>query len=226
MRLFSLMLATLLTINVLAVVPFYERRDVGECRSFRTLTPVANLFPELPPGAYWEGNTLVLPGNYDTDDEDEDIDHQFEHDIQERAVDDQINSASNMTVATQGPPPWPSDAYAVDVRVSKDQWSHVGTLRKYRLWKAVYNCLKLVAEPQNGDEKTERCSSHWEFARKPCAEFYCKFPNAIVYEDPPGSSKYATHDAHVAVQSDWSELIESKHSGIRDLAVRSFAFAS
>jgi hypothetical protein len=226
MRLFSLILAALLAMSVLAVVPFHERRDVGKFSGIRSLTQEANLPLEMPPGAYWQGNTLVLPENYDADEEDEDDDYQFEHGIQERAADNQIDGVFNMTATTQSGPNWGTDAYAVDIRVSKDQWSHVGTLRKYRLWKAVYNCLKLVGEPQPGDEPLERCSSHYEFARRPCRYYHCVMPNAIVYENPPGSSKYATRDAHVDIQADWSELIESKYPGIRDLAVSSLTLAS
>jgi hypothetical protein len=97
---------------------------------------------------------------------------------------------------------------------------HVGTLRKHRIYNSVYECLKLIGQQGNGVVKDkiswnwdpELCSSDkWYFCQRKC-----EIPN-IVYE--AGKGKYATN-AHIKIETTWSELWESKHAGIRNLAVR------
>jgi hypothetical protein len=112
---------------------------------------------------------------------------------------------------------WPEDEYAVEIRTGGPK-AHVGTLRKQRLYKAVYDCLQLVGHQGHGlykDHSNPLSPNICNLNESPWCQLECQIPN-IVYE--AGSRNYATN-AHLKINAAWSELYESKHAGIRDLAV-------
>ncbi|KAL5119803.1 hypothetical protein ACEQ8H_002164 [Pleosporales sp. CAS-2024a] len=197
-----LILAALLAVNVLAVVPFYEQGDA-----------------ELPRGAYWEDNTLVMQSRYDSEDEEEEVENHLEHVLEERSVAGGVSEVANTTGTSHDKRD--QGMVAVDVRISNDDWSHIGTRRKYRMWHAVYNCLKVIAEQGHGKNQ-DATSKDFPMTCKPGknADKYCQFQcriQPIVYE--AGPNKYATN-AYIQLETEWSELREDNHPGIRDLAYK------
>lgn len=85
---------------------------------------------------------------------------------------------------------------------------HVGTLRKYRLYWAIYKALKSVGEPHDGkgqifrekEQHEEKCINHYQI-------------DNIVYNQQP-HPKYA-NDANIKVSVRWSEIREKDHLGLR-----------
>jgi hypothetical protein len=106
--------------------------------------------------------------------------------------------------------------YVVDIRVGPAP-SHSGTLRKWRMWKAIYDCMHVIAEPFK-DTDRELCSvTEFPHGGPGACPAQCIIPN-IVYNAEP-HDKYAS-DAHMVVTASWVELHEKAHPGIRDVAVR------
>jgi len=172
----------------------------------------------LPPGAYWEGNTLVLPN--DPTAESSDVDNsQDEFATNADAANVPEMELFNVTASALEKRLEPPGKFAVDVRMGGPK-QHIGTLRKNRLWRAIYDCLGLVGEQGRGTwfplvppGQTDK-NNPWQCPNLNCAR-ECKIPN-IVYNS--GDDTYATN-AHLTVRVEWSELKEGDHKGIRMVAV-------
>ncbi|KAH3913421.1 hypothetical protein HBI56_083730 [Parastagonospora nodorum] len=207
MKLVCFVLWAALSVNVLAAVPYYDQRDM-----------------ELPHGAYWDGNTLVMPNVDDTnpEDEDEEAKDYPEHGFEVRATVNDTSELSNATTAsTSSTGNHDKDDYVVDLRVSETH-THIGSLSKQRFWQKMYDCLQFVGvqghgKKQGGDkidlDQPERCSS----TKKDVCAPWCTIDN-IVYQDK-NSHGYGS-GGWLTVTAWWSELYESHHAGIRDQAFK------
>lgn len=167
---------------------------------------------ELPPGAYWEGDALVLhndPTEYSDAEDDE-----FEADKRSpRGEDFELANMTSTTLTKR----WDKDQNPVLLYAGGPK-QHVGTLRKARLRDKIHECLKWVGSPGNPDDNSHEKGRHPEWCSEAnfayCASV-CYIPNVVYNADP--KPKYATN-ARLEIRAYWSELYESAHAGIREAA--------
>ena len=111
-------------------------------------------------------------------------------------------------------PPPDGTPYDIHIRIGGPK-QHIGTLRKYRLYWAIYNALKNVAEPlpshsRSGNYIYQLCSPEEQLAGE-CKEWE-EIKN-IVYNAEPHDT-YATN-AHLNITMKWSEIHEGSFTGLR-----------
>lgn len=99
------------------------------------------------------------------------------------------------------------EEYPFHIRIGGPM-QHVGTLRKYRLYWAIYNALKSVGEPYEGDGQL---CSHAQQVSGDCRESH-QIDN-IVYN----AQKHNTYSnkAHLTVSVRWSDIREKDNPGLR-----------
>jgi hypothetical protein len=186
--LINYLLTALLAATALARPPS-QLRDRGEHRADCLRGESANsLIVELPPGAYWEGDVLVLDPILDVDKRSEqppgpfgDIDAtKWANFANLSAVPDVTGLANEMgphIAATVPPIPKDSKKLILETRIGGLN-SYVGTLRKDRLEEAIYQCLTWSCPLDDPKRGMNECNGY--NAWNPCKV------NHIVYEGSAG----------------------------------------
>lgn len=185
----------------------------------------------MPHGAYWKDETTVVVANDGPaiPDEDEDT-------AQEVTVDfsDSVASLANTTTPNLNERGILPGQYVVEVRVGRttignddehpnDTPQHVGTLRGHRLYRPIYDCLKVIGHPQGLGPKKGVIPKYGQVKGHPMycgdndeyCQAQCVIPN-IVYNS--GKDTYATN-AHLEVSVRWSEIWEEPLTGLREVMV-------
>lgn len=184
MKLALFTIAALLALSTSAVVPFYHRRNLTEGDPLKSRSRIELTITDMTAGVYAHINTTTVS-----------LDLSPEHQA----------APSEMPQAEVGP--INSNDIQVHIRVGGPK-THVGTLRKYRLYWAIYNALKAVGEPRSGKGMT--CNGEkWE--SEECYEWYDH--DNVVYNAQPHDT-YA-YNGNLRVRARWSEIYEDAHPGLR-----------
>ena len=124
-----------------------------------------------------------------------------------------VNSNKNGTVADDDPNRGRTRYVALRMGGYK---THVGTLRKQRLWDAVAECIRWTVKPTKGGAVPDHCQNGDGKCQRSCTI------KNIVRND--GHNDRYSSLGTLTVYVDWSEFTEQSHPGLRDGVVSGTKF--